>query len=452
MIEMYSSRRSGLPLRLAVRSGLLALLCGFATSGCGTSSVDEIPVDASAAREPVEPVSVGSTDWPWWRGPDRNGVAEGQSLPTEWSETENVVWKVPVPGRGHSSPIIVEERIFLATADDDRQVQSVLCLNRGDGAVLWQTDVHTGNFPDKDDVHQKNTNATCTLACDGQRVFGAFLNDGHVWVSALDLDGERLWQTNVGPFRPKFGYAPSPLVFENFVIVSGESKAGGFLAALHRKSGTIVWRNQRPSVATYSSPVVATVAGTPQLLISGANAVTSYVPATGVENWSCSGTAEATCGTLVWLDDLVFASGGYPEKETLCVRGDGSAEVLWRNRVSCYEQSMLAIDGHLYALNDDGIVFCWKADTGEEQWKARLGGPVSASPISANGLIYWANERGNVFVFRANPDAFELVAENQLEDEAFASPAAAGNQLFLRVANLDDGRQEYLYCIGRPAE
>ncbi len=155
-----------------------------------------------------------------------------------------------------------------------------------------------------------------------------------------------------------------------------------------------------------------------------------------------------TGATPVWEGDLVFASGGFPAGETLCIRADGSGDVVWRNNQKCYEQSLLVTDGHVYAINDNGIALCWEARTGRELWRKRLRGPISASPILVGRTIYASNERGTTFVYRASPDGCKLLAENQLGTEAFATPTICGSQIFLRVAtSTETKRQEWLYCI-----
>ena len=391
-------------------------------------------------------------DWPWWRGPNSNGVAAaGQTPPVEFGETKNVVWKVDVPGRGHSSPIVVGQRVLLTTADEDRQVQSVLCFDRKTGRQEWKTDVNEGGFADK--IHNKNTHASPSLACDGERLFAVFSNNDSAQLVVLDLDGKQLWTKKAATFSPgryEYGYAPSPLLYKQLVIVASEYDGeGSTLAAFERQTGREVWRTPRPSMTSYSSPIIAHVADRDQLLISGCGRTTSYDPATGKQLWQCEGPAKATCGTMVWDGDLVFASGGYPEKETMAIRADGSAEVVWRSAEKCYEQSMVAHDDTLYAVNDTGIALCWDAQTGKPHWKVRLSGPVSASPTLAGGNIYAADEKGNFYVFRADPAKFTLLAKNQLGDESFASPTIAGNQIFLRVANGSGSkRQETLYCFG----
>ena len=224
--------------------------------------------------------------------------------------------------------------------------------------------MNQGGFPKKN--HAKNTEATSTPACDGERVFAAFFHHESVEVFALDLDGEILWKTVAGPFNPKryeYGYAPSPLVYRDTIIVAGEYDGDSFLTVLDRATGKPKWKIQRPASISFSSPVVANVAGRDQLLLSGMQQVWAYDPASGKQLWTTPGTATATCGTIVWDGDIVFASGGFPQAETLAVLGDGSGQVLWRNTQKCYEQSMLAHDGHLYALTGNGVLFCCAAAT-----------------------------------------------------------------------------------------
>lgn len=390
-------------------------------------------------------------DWPWWRGPSRNGMAPNPSAPTTFSDTDNVAWKVPVPGRGHSSPIVVGGRIYLTTADESQQVQSVLAFDRATGRSLWKVDISKGGFPARN--HAKNTEATPTIASDGERLFVTFFHHQAIQATALDLDGKTVWQRSAGNFNPKryeYGYAPSPLLYRGTVIVAGEYDGDSFLTALDRSSGQPVWRTPRPNNITFSSPVVAHVGGRDQLLISGAEQVASYDPTTGKPLWTTPGTTAATCGTMVWDGDVVIASGGYPKSETLAVRADGSGTVLWRNNQKCYEQSMLAHAGYVYGLTDGGVLYCWQVQDGKEMWKQRLQGPVSASPVLVGGHIYWANENGTWYVFRPNPQRFDPVAENRLGEEGFASPAVSGNQLLIRTAvGSRAKRQEFLYCLGK---
>lgn len=432
------------------------LCCCFIVTGCSGSSplanrVEEISVEADGPLQPAPLVSLTSDDWPWWRGPNRNGLAaESQSVPATWSEDNNVLWKSEIPGRGHSSPTVVGERILFATADEAQEVQSVLCYDRRSGVRLWKTDIHTGGLPGRRGMHPESSHASCTVACDGERLFVAFLNNDSIWATALDVDGDQVWQRKLGPFVSRFGYGASPTIHGPLVVFAADHIGGGFIAAVHRVTGKIVWRKPRQALASYSSAIAARVAGRDQLLICGTNRVAAYNPETGEELWACRGTAEGTCGTMVFDGDVAFASGGHPQSDTLCVKADGSAEVLWRNNRKAYVPSLLVVDGYLYGVNgNSGIGYCWEADTGQEIWRARFQPKIRASPVYANGRVYLANTRGVVYVLKAGVKTYELLSENQLGDEIYSTPTICGGRIYLRVAEGSGGkRQEYMYCIG----
>lgn len=380
-------------------------------------------------------------DWPNWRGPTfDNHAPAGSSVPTEFSETKNVIWKAAVEGRGHSSPIVVGNRVILTAADERRQVQTVIAFELETGRPAWTTELQKDGFAKK--IHPKNTHASPTPAWDGERLLVSFHNGGMVKLTALSITGEKLWQTDAGAYQDSYnyGYAASPLLHGKNVIVVGECERSGFLAAFDRASGKEVWRVARAGTTSYSSPIVAKAGGRELVVISGDDKLTAYDPADGRTVWEVPGITKATCGTVVWDGDLIFASGGYPNKETLAVNAK-TGQPVWRNGDKSYEQSMLAHDGHLYALNDAGIAICWRASDGEELWKERLGGPVSASPLLVGDTIYASNERGQFFVFKANPAKFELLAKTQLGDSSFASPAVSGDRLFIRT-------EDSLFCIG----
>lgn len=438
------SRAMSLSSRLSLATLLVAVIAGMV----GQSSRDVLAADAGIADFPQLD---GQRDWPWWRGPSRNGWSQASSAdaPVTWSERAGVAWRTPVPGRGHSSPIVVAGKIFLTTADTAKQVHSVLGFDLATGKPLWKVDVSQGGFPERN--HPKNTEATSTVASDGERLFATFFHHQKVELFALGFDGKSLWRKVAGPFDPQryeYGYAPSPLIYKESVIVSGEYDGDSFLAAFDRQTGTEKWRQARPSNITFSSPVVAHVAGRDQLLLSGANTVSSFDPATGKPLWSAPGTTAATCGTMVWDGDIVVASGGYPKAETIAFKADGSGRELWKNNQKCYEQSLIAWKGYVYGLTDGGVMYCWEVATGREMWKQRLRGPVSSSPVLAGERIYWTNELGTTYVFRPNTEKFELLAENQLGVEGFASPALSGSRLLLRAAfGSGQKRQEYLYCL-----
>lgn len=424
------------------------VLLGLA--GCTKATpVEEISVPAGTTISDTPTPEFAPEDWPWWRGPERNGHSQSESAPLTWSESENIIWKTAVPGRGHSSPTVVGDRIFLATADETAQTQSLLAFDRATGDSLWETQLSQGGFPTS--MHQNSTHANGTVACDGERLFIALLHHDQIHVYAVSLEGERLWDVTAGGFASTYGYAPSPLVYKSVVIIAADNRGGGYLAAIDRETGDLIWRKQRPVETSFSSPVVATVGGRDLLVISGCDLVAAYDPASGDEVWTCQGTTSATCGTAVWDGERFFASGGYPGAQTISVDAASGQEV-WSTAQKCYEQSMLVHDGLLFAVTNNGT-FCWNSATGAEQWRGRTGGRFSASPVLAGGNIYAVNEAGTCFVFKADGAAFELVAENELGSEAFATPTICGGRIYMRVAERVRGqRQEVLYCIGDATE
>lgn len=407
-------------------------------------SSSESPQTASTAA----PVAVAPGDWPWWRGPTRDGIAPaGQTPPMKWGDTEGILWKAPVPGRGHGSPIVVGNRVILAAAEPDSQVQSLLCFDRKTGKQLWKTEIHRGGFEKKGNA--KSTHASSTPASDGERVFINFLNSGAIHATALNLDGKQLWQTKVADYVPHQGFGASPAVYQSLVIVSADSKGGGVIAGLDRASGSIVWKQDRPKLPNYTSPIILTAAGKEQVVMTGCDLVTGLDPLTGKTLWETRGSTTECVTSTVTDGNLVFTSGGYPKNHVSAVAADGSGKVVWENKSRVYVPSMLVHGGHLYAVQDDGIAVCRKSDTGEEKWKGRLGGTFSASPVLVGEHVFATNEAGKTFIFKATPNDFELIGENQLGNEVMATPVFAGNRIYLRAAVKEKGgRQEYLYCIG----
>ena len=425
------------------------LIAAVTLVGCGrgkVASTDPV-VDMSRPFEEIAAAVFRDDDWPGWRGSARNGVVIG-SAPVHWGEAENVIWKAPVPGRGHGSPTVVGDSIYLATADDAAQTQSVLAYDRATGELRWQTVLNTGGFPTASQSNPTGTNANGTIASDGDRLFINFLHHQSVTAYALDLAGDVVWEQELGPFSSVHGYAPSPQVHGSLVIVSADHGGGGFLAGLHRETGEVVWKKSRPLATSCSSAVVADFGATDLLVIGGCNLLAAYDPNTGSELWTVSALAETTCGTCVWDAERIYASGGYPDKQTVAVTKDGRQ--VWSNRVKCYESSMIVHQGNLYAVSDSGIAYCWDAATGDERWKKRLGGSYSASLLLADGNVHATSETGKTTIYAASQESFDLVAENQLGDEAFATPATCGGRTYHRVAfRGSDGRDEWLYCIGQ---
>jgi outer membrane protein assembly factor BamB len=402
------------------------------------------------AAAPAADDSVPTGDWPWWRGPHRNGIADpNQTPPAHWSERDNVLWKAPVPGRGHGSPIVSGDRVFIAAAEPEIEIQSLLCFDRKTGKLLWKKQVHQGGFEKKG--NGKSTLASSTPATDGARVFINFLHAGAVYLTALNYQGEQLWQTKVADYVLYQGYGSSPTIFKSLVILAVDTKGGGALAGLDRATGKIVWSNKRPLLPNYPSPIILEAAGREQLFMTGCDLVSSFDPLSGKKLWEMGGATTECVTSIVTDGRLVFTSGGYPKQHVSAVEANGSGKLVWENKARVYVPSMIVRDGHLYAIMDGaGMAVCWSCDTGKEMWKARLGGVFSSSLVLVGDKLYAVNEDGKSFIYKAIPERFELIAQNKLGDEAMSSPAICGGQIFLRIADKSDAqRQEWLYCLGK---
>lgn len=250
-----------------------------------------------------------ASDWPQWRGPERTGVADAdQTAPTEWSNSTNIVWKAPIPGRGHSSPIVLGDQIFVATADKSREVQSLLCYDRKTGKQLWEAIAHTGGLQNsaKRKLNEKATWASSTPTTDGERVYINFLSGDAVYLTAYTLDGKQLWQEKVCDYVLHQGYGASPLIYDNLVIVTADNKGGGAIVAFDRESGKRIWSHDRPAEPNYPSPIVHHLDGRDQLIQTGCNRVISLNPSTGELLWETEGATTECVSTTVTDGKYVF--------------------------------------------------------------------------------------------------------------------------------------------------
>jgi outer membrane protein assembly factor BamB len=406
------------------------------------------PVSGTVITSPgTADLTITSSDWPWWRGIHRNGHAAEQSIPTQWSETESIIWKAPIPGRGHGSPTVIGEQIFLATADEQNQTQSVIGFDRKTGERAWITEVHKGGWQGR--IHDRNTQASSSIASDGEKLFVAFMHDAKIWLSALDLTGKLLWQKKASDYTSHWGYSSSPAIYENLVIVASDHKEGGNLTAFDRNTSEQVWNVSRPAIPNYASPVIYHLNGQDQLILPGCDMLASYHPRSGRLLWSAPVTTQETVGSAVTDGTRIFASGGYPKNETTSVLVDNTPELDWRNPIRTYAPSMLVDGGYLYTMTDKGLAHCWDTETGKLMWREKVGGDFSASPVLVGNNIFVSSEQGKTLVFKASPEKFELIAENQLGNEIWATPVICGDSIYLRVAHHETGgRQEYLYRIG----
>lgn len=444
---------------------LLACACGkpVPTTNAGPATTPVIATDPTSGASPLLAMlpQTDENDWPWWRGPGLDNRAVEQDVPLTWSdvqqkedgetegEAENIVWKSAISGRGLSSPSLWGEQIFLTTADEEQGTVHLLCYDRISGNLRWDRMLHEGGLLT---THTKNSQASQTPACDGSMVYVPHVvkHDGQsgVWVSAVDLAGEIVWQTKAGDFTSLHGYGASPVLYGSLVIVAGDNGKSGFLAAIERSSGKVRWRVDRKKDYSFATPTVAHVAGRDQLLLHGTLMVVSYDPQTGEEMWRCNGLSVSAANTMVADNERVYASGGWPEKVLLAIRADGSGDVTethveWKTDRTkiCYVPSMLLHDGLLYGINDDGIGHCYEAATGDVVWKERVPGNFSASPTLVGDRLYIPNEAGKMYVLKAGRE-FEILAENDLGDGGFATPVIVGGRIYLRT-------DHHLYCIGQ---
>lgn len=402
---------------------------------------------ATALMLSTVPSTAGGSDWPSWRGPTADGHATPeQTVPVAWNETTNVLWKTAIPGRGHGSPTVVQNKIFIATAHTEREEQRVLCINRLNGEILWSTVVHRGNLDSG--KHRLSAPATAAVACDGDRLYINFTNSRAVYTSALDLDGNLLWQTRICDFVMHQGFGASPVVHAETVLVNADNKGGGKIAALNRKTGALLWSHDRPPVPNYTTPSILRACGKLQMILSGCNLVSSFDPVSGAKLWEIAGSTEECVTAAVTDGERVFVSGGYPRNHVAAVEADGSGRITWQNPTRVYVPSMLLREGHLYAALDSGHIACFHAKSGEELWKEKVDRDFYASPVMLGNRIFITNLQSVTSVVEVSPSGCKIMAQNKMGDESLSSPSICGNRIYLRFATGAPDRQEYIAAIG----
>ena len=383
-------------------------------------------------------------NWPQWRGPRLDGTS-ADPAPVHWSATENVIWKTPLSGSGHASPIIWNDRIFTVSADETTNDRVLLCLDRANGAILWKTIVLTAP---PEPIHRLNSHASSTPATDGERVFTAFLDKDQVVVAAHDFTGRPLWLKRPGRFSSMHGFCSSPIVHRDKVIVNCDHDGDGYIVALAREDGRELWRIDRPNkTRSYCVPIIRTVAGRTQMVLSGSKCVASYDPDTGKLLWIIDGPTEQFVASLVFNDraGLFFLTAGFPQHHILAIRPNGTGNVTetaiaWRTtKGAAYVPSPIAEGDWCLVVSDSGVGFCFAAATGEIAWQERLG-EQHASLVSAEGLVYFLNDNGVANIVRPGAK-YDLVATNEIGERTFASPAFSEGQIFMRS-------ETALYCIG----
>lgn len=386
-------------------------------------------------------------EWPGWRGPRGDGTSLETGIPVRWNKSENIHWKVAIPGKGHSSPIIWGDRVFVTTCLENEQKRVLICLDRGDGKVIWERTVLVAKLEEK---HGLNSYASSTPATDGKHVWVSFLDFPHMEVVCYDFEGNQVWMKSPGKFYSKHGFCSPPILYKDMVILNGDQDAEAYLVALDKTTGEERWRTDRPNrTRSYSPPLIVDAAGKKQLVLSGNKCVASYDPDTGKQHWLIDGPTEQFVASLVYTDEVFFMTGGYPEYHLMGIAPDGqgnitkSKHILWHERKGAsYVPSPIAHDKYFFIVTDKGLASCLEAKTGQWQWKEqRLGNHHSSSPVYAHGHLYFLDDGGQMFVLKAGPQ-FEIVSKNPLEEECYSSPAIAHGQIFIRALH-------HLYCIGK---
>jgi outer membrane protein assembly factor BamB len=409
--------------------------------------------------------------WPQFRGPGGLAIATDAGVPHTFSASENVVWKTAIEGLGHSSPIVWGHRVFLTTAiegdvvpgaaapthtfsgeefkhpdavgADRAHTFKVIAVDAQTGRVLWSQVAFEGRV--YDDRHKASSYASPTPVTDGQRVYAYFGSEG---IFAYDLDGKLVWSRDIGDIKSVgLGIGTSPVLFGDALIVQADEDSGdqSFIIALDRRTGEPLWRKPRAVQASWSTPLVVT-GEQPQLVTSGNELIISYDPRNGEELWRARGLDSNAIHVPLLVSrpdgDLVIVSAGYPQKVVkafrLDQRGDSTAKddaAVWTYaKGTAYVPTNLLYAGHLYLLNDSGILTCLDAATGDvlyEGGRPPEGGRYTASPIVVDGQILLVNGDGDAHFVRAGP-VFEVLSTGTIDERVYATPAVAGGRLFLR--------------------
>ena len=387
-------------------------------------------------------------DWPAWRGVRGDGISRETNVPLQWSPTENIAWQTPIPGDGWSSPIVSGRRVFVTTATTDDQARRVLCIDRDHGGVLWNRVVHQGPGGK---MHLENTSASSTPVTDGHVVVAAFVDDQGMTVACLDNDGNQLWNVNPGTYFSNHGFAASPILYQNGVVINGQQDGTAFVVMLDKKTGKEIWR-YKPAIElrSFSTPIVITFDGQQQLILTGASQTVALDPASGQLIWYADGPSDKFVSTPSFGHGMIFSFGGSSEKRAMAVRLGGrgnvtQTHVAWRNeRAMPYVPTPLLVDDYLHVVNDMGIYSCVEAKTGKMVSQSRSLGSVYSSPVMADNRIYFFEDTGACSVIENKPQ-FQLVARNELGEDTFCTPAIADHSLFVRT-------KTRLLRIGHPTQ
>jgi outer membrane protein assembly factor BamB len=393
-----------------------------------------------------------AANWPAWRGPEGTGVCGEKDLPLRWSTNENVLWRVPLPERGNSTPIIWGGRVFVTQAIEKENRRTVMCFDRANGELLWQTG-RTYSGPDP--THETNPYCSASPVTDGDRVIAWF---GSAGLYCYDLNGKELWHRDLGPQQHIWGYGSSPVLHGDLCILNFGPGERTFLCALNKETGEDVWKVEEPGgdsgekkagqekavwIGSWSTPVIVGVGGREELVLSWPRRVVAFAPKTGKELWTCTGL-NALAYTSPLFDggsSTVVAMGGFMGM-SLAVKAGGSGDVTENRRLWHHPKTKQRIgsgvihDRHIYILNDPGVAECFELETGKLIWEERLRGAAArsdnwSSMVLVKDRLYVINQGGDAFVLKASPK-FEVLATNSIGETTMASLAPSDGQIFIR--------------------
>jgi outer membrane protein assembly factor BamB len=409
-----------------------------------------------ANRRPLLPVltillftvaerGIRAENWPNWRGPHEDGISSEKNLPTEWSPESGIRWKTLIEGKGHSSPIVWNDAIFLTSAIKEADSRLLWKLDRPTGSIVWRKEVLKAPL---EPIHPLNSYASSTPATDGERVYVSFLDRSEMYVAAFDFNGDRIWENRPGAFASKHGFCSSPVIYKDRLIVNGDHDGESYLCTLDRRTGKVVWKVPRAGkTRSYSVPRVITIEGKDQIVLTGSHATSGFDADTGKLIWTVDGPSEQMVASILHKDDLIFAMGGFPERHLLAIRKGGtgqitSSHVVWRShRAVPYVPSAILYGGFLHVVSDDGMYTCYEPESGRLLQQKRVGTHVSASIVGGDGHLFITDDEGRTTVLKNNAK-FEIVAKNGIGEGVFTSPAISQQTIFIRG-------EKHLFAIGR---
>jgi outer membrane protein assembly factor BamB len=390
---------------------------------------------------PVMPAPGAESQWPCFRGPTGQGIALETEFPLTWSQTENILWKVELSGRGNSSPVIWGDRLFITSASKDGKMRELFCFSRSDGRLLWQRAAPAPREIER--IIKKNSYATSTPVTDGERVIAFFGNSGFV---CYDMNGQLQWKQHIGHFTTTHGPGTSPVIYRDKIIfIQDQNRGESVFIALDKKTGRKLWQHDRAEAMGWANPVIVRVADHDELIYNGSFHVKGYNPDTGSQIWSLAGPTREAIPMIVTGGGLIYSASGR-NGTILALRPGGEGDITqthlcWLNeRGGPHVPSPVYHQGRLYLVSDMGVAMCLEAASGDIVWQERLKGLFSMSPIIAGDKLILINEKGLTYILQAG-DTLSILAQNDLGEETLATPAVLGGRIYIRTAS-------NLYCFG----